>query len=256
MRVEQLYRYPVKGLSAEALESVALTPGQCLPHDRRFALAQGDSPFNPAAPAWASKRHFGCLAANASLAQLRTAFDPNSGLLALHGPNGTSLLAETDTLEGQAAIAAFLTSHLGTEARGTPRFLEAPGHNFTDVAPKCVSIIGLASLHALEQAASVSLAPLRFRANVYVSGGRPWAEFDWLGQDIQLGSARLRVFKRIVRCPATAVNPTTAQRDIDTPALLRQHFGHADLGVYAEVLEAGEVAVGDALEPLQGSLLG
>ena len=50
MRVEHIYRYPVKGLTAEALEEVLLTPGECLPHDRRFALAQGDAPFDPAAP--------------------------------------------------------------------------------------------------------------------------------------------------------------------------------------------------------------
>src|SRR3712207_9192165 len=70
MRVEHIYRYPVKGLTAEALEEVRLTPGQCLPHDRRFALAQGDAPLDPAAPSWLPKRHFGCLAQNARLALL------------------------------------------------------------------------------------------------------------------------------------------------------------------------------------------
>ena len=59
MRVEHLYRYPVKGLTAEALEDVTLSPGQCLPHDRRFALAQGDAPLDPAAPAWLPKFHRG-----------------------------------------------------------------------------------------------------------------------------------------------------------------------------------------------------
>jgi len=90
--------------------------------------------------------------------------------------------------------------------------------------------------------------PLRFRANIYVSGGSPWAEFDLIGREILLGQARLRVVKRIVRCPATEVNPATGQRDADPPRWLRQHFGHADLGVYAEVLEGGRITVGDALE--------
>jgi uncharacterized protein YcbX len=256
MRVERLYRYPVKGLTAEALEDVALTPGQCLPQDRRFALAQGDNLFDPAAPAWVPKTRFGCLAVNAGLALLQSAFDPQTGTLALRAPDGTALLGDTRSEAGRSEIAGFLSRQLGTETRGTPRFLEAPGHNFTDVAAKCVSIIGLASLHALEQATGTTLDPLRFRANVYVSGGAPWAEFALMGQEIQLGTARLRVFKRIIRCPATQVNPGTAQRDADPPAWLRQHFGHADLGVYAEVLEAGRVAVGDALEPLQGDLLG
>lgn len=255
MRVEHIYRYPVKGLTAEALEEVALAAGQCLPHDRRFALAQGDSPFDPAAPAWTPKFHFGCLARNASLALLHSAFDPRTGQLAIRPPEGPALLADTRTEAGRAEIAAFLTRFLGAEARGTPRFLEAPGHNFTDIGTKAVSIIGLSSLHALEAATGQHLDPLRFRANIYVSGSLPWAEFGLLGKEVQLGGARLRVFKRIVRCPATEVNPETAVRDADPPRALRQHFGHADLGVYAEVLEGGRVAVGDALEPLEADLL-
>ncbi|MDO9710677.1 MOSC domain-containing protein [Paracraurococcus lichenis] len=255
MRVEQIYRYPVKGLTAEALEEVLLTPGQCLPYDRRFALAQGDAPMDPAAPAWLPKRNFGCLAYNARLALLHSAFDPKTGTLAIRPPEGPPLLASTRTEAGRAEIAGFLAAWLGEEARGAPRFVEAPGHNFTDVAQKCVSIIGLASLHALEEKIGRRLDPLRFRANIYVSGATPWAEFDLLGQEVLLGGARLRVFKRIVRCPATEVNPETAERDAIPPRWLREHFGHADLGVYAEVLEGGRIAVGDALEPMEGESL-
>jgi len=255
MRVEHIYRYPVKGLTAEALEEVALTPGECLPHDRRFALAQGDAPFDMAAPAWLPKRHFGCLMANARLALMHSAFDPSTGQLALRPPEGPSLVADTRTENGRALLSAFLARFLGPEARGEPHLVEAPGHNFTDIATKCVSVIGLSSLHALETAIGQPLDPLRFRANIYVSGGAPWAEFALVGREIQLGGARLRVFKRIVRCAATEVNPETAERDADPPRWLRQHFGHADLGVYAEILEGGRVAVGDALEPLQAELL-
>lgn len=255
MRVEHIYRFPVKGLTAEALEDVRLTPGQCLPHDRRFALAQGDSGFDLASPGWMPKRNFGTLAVNAKLALLHSAFDPRTGQMAIRPPEGPPLIADTRTEAGRAVLGDYLARFLGEEARGTPRFVEAPGHNFTDVAAKCVSIIGLASLHALEQAAGTRLDPLRFRANVYVSGGMPWSEFGLIGQEIQLGGARLRVFRRIVRCPATEVNPETAERDAKPPQWLRQHFGHADLGVYAEVIEGGRIAVGDALEPLQADLL-
>ena len=255
MRVEAVYRYPVKGLSPEALEEVVLAPGECLPHDRRFALAQGDAPFDTAAPSWLPKRHFGCLMANARLALLRTGFEPRSGRLSIRAPDGSSLVADARTEDGRAAIGAFLAEFLGPEARGAPRFVEAPGHNFTDVAAKCVSIIGLSSLHALEAAVGMALDPIRFRANLYVSGGEPWAEFGLLGQEIQIGGARLRVFKRIVRCAATEVNPETAERDAKPQRWLRERFGHSDLGVYAEVLEGGQVSVGDALEPLEAELL-
>lgn len=250
MRIESIYRYPVKGLTAEALEEIALTPGATLPEDRRFALAQGDSPFDTTAPAWLPKRHFGCLMVNGRLALVHSAFDARSGDLILRIPGAPPMIASTRTEEGRAAIAAGLTAYLGEEARGAPRFLEAPGHSFSDVPNKVVSIIGLSSLRALEQAAGMALDKLRFRANVYVSGGSPWAEFDWIGQEIQLGKAKLRVIKRIVRCPATEVNPATGERDAKPPRWLREHFGHMDLGVYAEVIEGGQICVGDALEAL------
>jgi len=250
MRIEKIYRYPVKGLSAEALEAVALTPGEMLAHDRRFALAQGDAPFDVAAPRWLSKRNFGCLMVNERLALLHTAFDPHDGSHAICAPGAAPFLGDTRTEEGKAAIALYLTDFLGAEARGEPRFIEAPGHRFSDVAMKVVSIIGLGSLHALEAEAGMVLDPLRFRANFYFSGGRPWAEFDWIGKEIQIGQVRLKVVKRIVRCAATEVNPETAARDADPPRDLRRHFGHADLGVYAEVLDGGKIALGDALEPM------
>jgi uncharacterized protein YcbX len=248
MRVERIYRYPVKGLTAEALDEVALTPGETIPHDRRFALAHGDSPFDPAAPAWLPKRNFACLMVNPRLALVHAAFDPRRGELALRLPGASPRIFDTQTAEGRARIAAALAEFLGDEVRGAPRFVEAPGHSFSDVARKVVSIIGLPSLQALEQATGTTLDPLRFRANLYISGSRPWAEFEWIGRQILVGQARLRVLKRIVRCPATQVNPATGARDADPPRWLREAFGHADLGVYAEVIEGGRVSVGDALE--------
>ena len=61
--------------------------------------------------------------------------------------------------------------------------------------------------------------------------------------------------QRIVRCAATEVNPDNGERDAKPMRWLREHFGHGDLGVYAEVLEGGRIAVGDALEPAEGDLL-
>src|SRR3954452_4548231 len=43
--VAAIYRYPVKGLSAEALDRVTLAPGDCLPQDRRFAIALPSTRF-------------------------------------------------------------------------------------------------------------------------------------------------------------------------------------------------------------------
>jgi len=248
MRIEQLYRYPVKGLTAEALEEVMLEPGEPLPWDRAFALAQGTAPFDPAAPAWLQKTHFMCLMANARAAALKASFDPHDGVLVIRAPDGARVAENVLTEAGRAAVAAWLTGFLGPEARGTPRFHHVPGHSFSDVSAKVVSLINLASLGDLERRVGAERHRLRFRANLYFSGAPPWSEFDWIGRDLLAGGARLRVVKRIPRCPATEVNPDTAERDAKPVAELRAAYGHPDLGIYARVTQGGRLAVGDAIE--------
>ncbi len=53
--------------------------------------------------------------------------------------------------------------------------------------------------------------------------------------------------KRIVRCPATNVNPETAARDLEIPPTLSRNLGHMDCGIYAEVIADGEIGVGDTV---------
>jgi len=248
VRIEHLYRYPVKGLTAEALDETTVEAGEALPWDRAFALAQGDAPFDPAAPQWIKKTHFMCLAANASAAALRSSFDDRRGTLLIQAPDGRTIEADALARTGQAEIAAWLTRYLGAEARGTPQFHHVPGHSFCDQRGKVVSLINLASLADLEAMVGERRHKRRFRANIWFSGAAAWSENDWIGQELVVGSARLRVTKRTVRCPATEVNPQTAQRDADPVAELRAYYGHADLGIHAEVIESGKIAMGDAIE--------
>jgi uncharacterized protein YcbX len=251
MRIEQLYRYPVKGLTAEALEEVRVEPGQTLPWDRAFALAQGTAPFDPENPGWLQKTHFMCLMANARAASLKASFDPHDAVLLIRAPDGRSIARNVLSETGRAEIAAWLADFLGDEARGVPRFHHVPGHSFSDVSAKVVSLINLASIADLEARVGARRHPLRFRANVYFSGAAAWSEFDWIGQDLLAGGARLRVVKRIPRCPATEVNPDTAARDAKPVAELRAAYGHPDLGIYARVLDGGRIAVGDAIERVE-----
>ncbi|MGZ8369266.1 MAG: MOSC domain-containing protein, partial [Rhodoplanes sp.] len=74
-----------------------------------------------------------------------------------------------------------------------------------------------------------------------------WREFDLVGQEIAVGPARLRVVKRIERCAATNVEPYTGLRDMNILKTLMQCFDHVDCGVYAEVIAAGEIALGDCI---------
>jgi uncharacterized protein len=246
MRIEQLYRYPVKGLSAEALDEAVVEPGGTLPWDRAFALAQGDAPFDPTAPTWLQKGHFMCLMRNARIAGLRAGFDLASGLLTVRAPDGAMAIEPVLEADGRARIAAFLTAFLGEEARGTPQFHYVPGHVFGDHHRPAITLFNLTSLAAFEAAVGAPRDRMRFRANIYFTGPA-WSEFAWVGQTITVGGIRLRVTKRTARCPATEVNPVTGERDANPVAELRTAFGHTDLGVHAEVIEGGRLAVGNAI---------
>ncbi len=250
MRIEYLYRYPVKGLTAEALEQADVETGGAIPWDRAFALAHGDSGFDPANPAWLPKWNFFCQMKHARAALLFSVFDPGSRMLRIRAPDGSTIEANAMTPDGQVRLAAFLADYMGEEARGQPRFHHVPGHVFADQKTKVISLNNLASLRDYETKAGARRHRRRFRANVWFSGARPWAERDWIGRELQIGGAVVRVIKGTTRCPATEVNPDTGERDADPVAELRSLYGHVDLGVHAEVTSGGHLAIGDAMELL------
>jgi uncharacterized protein YcbX len=247
--VESIYRYPVKGLSPERLEAVRLEPGQTLPADRRYAIENGPSGFDPAAPGYFPKTQFLMLMRNERLATLDTRYHDASHTLTIRGEGRELARGDLTTREGRLAIEAFFRRFMPAELRGPPKVLHADGHSFSDVAAKVVSIINLASVAAIETAVGVPVHPLRFRANLYVAGWPAWHEFTLLGQEIAIGAARLKVVKRIVRCAATNVDPDTGIRDLTIPTTLMQTFDHLDCGIYATVIAGGDVASGDSIRP-------
>ena len=247
MQIDDIYRYPVKGLTPERLTGAVLSPGKCIPWDRAFALAQGDSGFDDAAPAWRPKTEFLCLARNPAAWQVAARFDEAAGLLAITAPDGGAIEASPFTDEGRATLARFIAAALPAEMRGVPRFVHANGHSFCDNDGQVISLIGRGSLQALEAAAGAPRHELRFRASLYVGDIEPWAEFGWIGKSLSIGSVRLRVGKRTVRCAATRVNPLTGAVDANPVKELATNFGHSDCGVYATVTEGGMIRTGDAI---------
>jgi uncharacterized protein YcbX len=245
--IASIYRYPVKGLTPEPLSQVALSVGQPLPADRRYAIENGPSGFDPAAPQYFPKTMFLMLMRNERLAALRTHYDDASHTLTIRENGAETARGDLDSAEGRAAIEQYFVANFAEELRGPPKVLFAEGHSFSDVAKKVVSIINLASVAALEQVIGQAVHPLRFRGNVYVAGWPAWREFGLMDRVISIGDVRLKVVKRIVRCAATNVDPDTAARDLTIPHTLMRTYGHADLGVYAEVISGGTIAGGDAI---------
>jgi uncharacterized protein YcbX len=246
-QIVSLYRYPVKGLSPQPLPSVALGIGQTLPADRRYAIENGPSGFDPAAPAWLPKSHYLMLMRNERLAGLQTHFDDDTHLLTIREHGQMAVRGDLETPEGRAAIEAFFAANFASELKGPPKVLSGGGHSFSDVAKKVVSIINLGSVAAIENMIGLPVHPLRFRANLYVSGWPAWHEFELLDRTLAIGEVRLRVMKRIVRCAAVNVDPESAARDLDIPPTLMRRLGHADCGIYAEVIAGGSIGVGDAI---------
>lgn len=247
-RIEAIYRYPVKGLSAEPLESIALTAGEAIPFDRAWAIENGPSGFAAAEPQALPKTKFLMLMKNETLAALETRFDEETGMLEIrrHGKRvaGGNL---NDPL-GRQLIEQFFAAYSASDLRGSPKILAAAGHTFSDCGKKVVSIANLASLRELERAAGRTIHPLRFRMNIYVDGWLPWHEFYAEGEEIALGdSVRVRIRERTVRCAATNVDPETGARDMQIPRTLSSNFGHMDFGVYAEVVAGGTIKTGDGV---------
>jgi len=246
--IRSIYRYPVKGLTPQRLTEARLAVGRTLEADRKYAIENGPTGFDPAAPAYLPKTRFLMLMKNARLAELRSHYDDASRVLTLHRNGEEVARGDLSTAQGRRTIEAFFDTFCAEDLQGPARVLEAPGHSFSDMAAKVVSIINLASVAALEKAIGAKVDPLRFRGNVMVAGWPAWHELELVGKEVALGpDARLKIVKRIVRCPATNVDPHTGARDMEVPQTIKRLLGHMECGIYGEVIAPGRIAPEDAV---------
>src|ERR1700704_1983224 len=102
-----IYRYPVKGLTPELLGRAALNPGETLLSDRRYAIENGPSGFDPAEPKWLPKPHFLMLQRDEWLAALQTHFDDASHVLTIRQNGAVAVQGDLETAEGRRAIEQF-----------------------------------------------------------------------------------------------------------------------------------------------------
>jgi uncharacterized protein len=246
--IRAIYRYPVKGLSPEPMPRAHLSAGETVPGDRLYAIENGPSQFDPVAPRYRPKIHYLMLMRNERLAALKTSFEAEQRMLTIVHDGREAARGDLGSPKGRDTIEQFFATYCADELRGPPKLLHAPPFSFSDVARKVVSIINLASVAALEDVIGAPIDPLRFRGNVYVTGWPAWSELDFVGSEVAIaGGARLKIVKRIVRCAATDVDPDTGIRDLAIPETLRRTYGHADCGIYGEVVAGGEIAVGDSV---------
>jgi uncharacterized protein YcbX len=245
--------HPVKGLSPQSLDTVTLTAGHGFPHDRVLALARPGGGYTPGLRTPLPKDRFYMLAVDERLAGLDTRLDTETGVLRVSVAGHEVLAADLGAPEGVEAATAFFARVLDLPEGDRPVLAREEGRRFTDVSVtsdammNAVSLINVASVRELGERVGAEVDPRRFRANLYVDGLAPWCERDLVGEEFTVGGVRLRGVLRTRRCAATEVNPANALRDLSVPKLLKAEYGHAEMGVYAEVVAGGTIRPGDAV---------
>lgn len=243
--VTALYRHPIKGCGFEPVAATELAAGETMPWDRVWAVAHDEARVAPGSEAWAACLNFSRGARTATLMAIRAATDESSGRIALSHPDRPAIIVAPDDPGDAGALVAWLAP-LHDPRRVQPAFVVRAERGMTDSAFPSIAILNEASLTALGDRLGRRLERERFRGNIWLDGLAPFEEFGLVGREIRIGGAKLAVRKRITRCVATGVNPATGISDADTLAALLAGWEHKDFGVYAEVVEGGRVAVGDA----------
>lgn len=243
-RVAHLVRHPIKSAGHEPVEAAALTPGAAFPFDRVWAVAHAAARLDEP-PAWAPKLQFLRGWGSAELMAVACTSDAGAGRVTLSHPQRESASFRPEDPEDAARLLDWLRP-LWPENRPEPtRVIRVPGQAMTDQEQPLVSINSLSSLAELSEQMAQELSIHRFRGNIWTEGWPPRTELELIGQEITIGSARLRIEKPIGRCRATGANPATGRQDADVMAALEGRSGHTDFGVFARVIQAGAVALGD-----------
>lgn len=244
--LQSIQIYPIKGLNAQPLTVAQLEPNKGIAGDRAYAIAVGNTEFDPEHPVHMGKLKFLMLMTSPKLAQLRLDMPPGSPVARIYKGQEQLLAADLSNEDGVQAFNACLETFMGDEGKKPFRLVTAPGHMFSDVREDCLSMLNLASVDALSKAMDLPLDPLRFRANLHVNGLDPWEERQWQpGHIIRINGCELEVMRPITRCAATSVDLATGQLDSDVPKSLSTLFGKNHMGLYVNVKTGGPIAVGN-----------
>jgi uncharacterized protein YcbX len=255
--VAGLWRYPVKSMIGEALESFEIGPSGVV-GDRARAVVDADGRVGSAKH---PKRWPGLFAMRAGyLEEPGTARAPAAVRLSL--PGGLSVTSDDGALPSLLSeqfgrpVALLDAPPPGAHAveelddGGEERFALPPGTFFDE------AVLHLVSRAALERLASEhregDFAPERFRPNILVeteTTGFP--EDGWIGGRLTIGDeVTIAVSGRCRRCVMVSLEQEDRPRD---PRILRTaaQLHDADVGVYARIIRGGCVRRGDTVRLLE-----
>jgi uncharacterized protein YcbX len=256
-RVVALYRYPVKGFTPEACETLTVLDQGRIAGDRVLSFRFADSPAADAD--WVKKYECVVLANTPGLARLGVAFDHEKGRLRM-AQDGAVLAEASLDADGRKRLAAALADFvlklpenpLAAHPERLPLRLVGDG-----VSPRYQDNEGgQATLHGRGSLAAVALATgdpqldeVRFRSNIAVGGLEPWEELGWMGRRVRVGEVEFEVVRQKVRCLATHANPRTGERDIPVMTVLKNVFAQEQptfaVGMVSRT--RGQVRLGDSV---------
>jgi len=197
--------------------------------------------------------------------------DPAAGTLSLRFPHDRVVAGDVElgepeqvgfydeTLEARPVAGGFsaaLSEHCGRALR---LFAAPPGRGGVDRGPDgAATLLGTGSLEALRAAAAVGepVDARRFRMTFGIDGLAPHEEDGWIGRQVRLGEALLRVEGNVGRCAFTTRNADTGVVDFMTLHVLKRYRDAVPtteplpFGVYGRVLEPGAVRMGEPAQPL------
>ncbi|MEN8161366.1 MAG: MOSC domain-containing protein [Myxococcota bacterium] len=280
-RVTAIHRYPVKSMAGESLETTPLGE-RGLPGDRAWAVRdevrggiRGAKKI-PALMACAARYEKpppaeGSAAATVTLpdgSELSTT-DPDAGARisaavghevslwplrpaedAEHYRRGAPDHEDMET-ELRAIFSRNPDEPLPDLGRFPPEILmnESPPGTYFDAYP--LLVLSRQSLARMGELAPGSRFDVRrFRPNLVVDlpdAAQPFPEMAWEGKRIRIGGAVLEATIACPRCVMTTHGFADLPKDPKIMRALVQNAG-GNLGVYATVVEPGEVRVGDAIE--------
>ncbi len=243
--LQKIYRFPVKGIPGHQLEKTELKAGFGIAYDRRYAITNGVEYKGE----WMASRSFFVNSRVDGMSKFKCKFDEKTILLEnIDGEKLDFELDDPSSLEqANQKIVSFLQPVGVKEDLPQPQIIDRGTGSVWDYVDTPISFINAESVKALDKKLGTNLDPLRFRGNFIIAGLPAWEEFSWMGKRIQIGDCILDVHRPIDRCPTPGVNPETGERDVEVTPGLRDHFGHIYCGMYAKVVQDGEVKTGDTI---------
>ncbi len=225
-RITSIFRYPVKSMALEPLESIDVD-WNGIAGDRRWAFVQ-ESLVRSGFP-WLTIRE------RPDMWRYQPYFvEPKR-------PELSITIVRTPTGDELDVVDPALAAELGEEVRVLKQ-----SRGIFDTMP--LSLISTRTVDAIAHMSGAQVDVRRFRPNFLVDpiDDVDFVEDAWVGTALKIGAMTMRVDKRDKRCVVVNVDPDTTERDPSVLRVIAQER-QACLGVYGTTVEPGRVSIGDTV---------